>query len=57
MYRPKEFTVTDEKEMDAFIDAYSFATLISTSDQGIEATHISIDRLEEGRLFFAPFTT
>lgn len=40
MYIPKNFEITDETEMNKFIDANSFGQLISLTDIAIVSTHI-----------------
>jgi transcriptional regulator len=42
MYIPQHFSVTDEQRIDALLDRYSFATLVSTVAGALMATHIPV---------------
>lgn len=42
MYVPGAFVVSDEKILEAFIERYDFATLISSSSSGLVASHIPV---------------
>ena len=42
MYVPNSFHVTDQAEIDAFLQRYDFATLISAADGGLTATHLPV---------------
>lgn len=42
MYTPTQFKITDEKTINDFIQKYSFATIITHSEAGLEATHVPV---------------
>ena len=42
MYVPASFAVSDEKTLESFIERYDFATLTSSSSEGLVASHIPI---------------
>ena len=42
MYVPESFGVSDPRTLEAFIERYDFATLISSSSAGLVASHIPI---------------
>jgi transcriptional regulator len=42
MYVPESFKVTDQAKIEAFLERYDFATIVSSPDTGIIATHVPI---------------
>jgi transcriptional regulator len=50
MYIPEPFKVVDEREIEAFIQRYDFATIVSATPDGLMATHVpvSVDRDDSG---------
>jgi len=42
MYVPEPFKVLDEGEIRAFMEAYDFATIVSSPPQGLIATHVPV---------------
>src|SRR5688500_6197620 len=48
MYIPKSFKNTDDKEILAFMQKYSFATIVSTVDNKPIATHLPFVISKEG---------
>lgn len=51
MYIPEQFKIDDEKIIHEFIKSNPFATLISSVDENIEATHMPINRLLDGNYY------
>lgn len=51
MYIPEPFKIEDDKTIHEFISANPFATVISTIDDKIEATHMPIDRFGDGNYY------
>jgi len=51
MYIPEPFKIEDDKTIHQFISANPFATVISTIDDKIEATHMPIDRFQNGHYY------
>jgi transcriptional regulator len=51
MYIPEPFKIEDDKTIHQFISANPFATVISTIDDKIEATHMPIDRFGDGNYY------
>ena len=45
MYVPDGFNVTDQDDIEAFLERYDFATLVSAVNGGLTATHLPVDRL------------
>jgi transcriptional regulator len=56
VYTPKPFNITDIHCLHDFIEAYSFATLISQKGQDVDVTHLPVmlnrDQGEKGTLFW-----
>jgi transcriptional regulator len=42
MYVPNHFKVDDQREIEAFLERYDFATLVSTTGDGLLATHLPV---------------
>jgi len=42
MYVPEQFKVSDLHEVEAFLERYDFATLVSTGGDGLIATHLPV---------------
>ena len=42
MYVPEAFRVVDEHEIQAFIQRYDFATIVSSPSTGLVATHVPV---------------
>lgn len=42
MYVPEPFKVDDQREIEAFLERYDFATLVSTVGGGLMATHLPV---------------
>jgi len=51
MYIPEKFKTEDEQLIHQFIQANSFATVISNIDNKVQATHIPIDRFQDGKYY------
>jgi transcriptional regulator len=42
MYVPESFKVDDQSKIEAFLDRYDFATIVSSSASGMVATHVPV---------------
>ncbi len=42
MYVPESFRVADEGEIEAFLQQHAFATIVSSSPAGLQATHVPV---------------
>jgi len=42
MYVPEHFKVSDQREIEAFLERYDFATLVSADGGGLVATHLPV---------------
>lgn len=42
MYVPESFSVVDEKEIEAFLQTYDFATIVSSTSADLIATHVPV---------------
>jgi transcriptional regulator len=43
MYVPPRYRVTDDREIDDFLRAHGFATLVSSGRDGLMATHVPVE--------------
>jgi transcriptional regulator len=51
MYLPEPFKTTDDSSIHEFIKSNPFATVVSNIDERIEATHMPIDRFQDGKYY------
>jgi len=51
MYTPEKFKIEDEQLIHQFIQANPFATVVSTMDDKVQATHMPIDRFQNGNYY------
>jgi len=51
MYTPEPFKIEDEQSIHDFINAYPFATLVSHTNGTVLATHLPVDRLDDGKYY------
>ncbi|MFT7879069.1 MAG: FMN-binding negative transcriptional regulator [Sulfurimonas sp.] len=51
MYIPEQFKIEDGKTIHEFIKSNPFATVVSTIDDRIEATHMPIERFQDGNYY------